>query len=65
MNKSLIVVGLGMLVAACSAVSPELGLPSVSMAANLYNPTTESDEAYFIVNVGRVPLILNADFAPE
>jgi hypothetical protein len=63
-NKALTVVGMAILVAACSANSSELGLPSASMPTNLTSTATGSDDAYFIVNVWGVPLIVSADFIP-
>lgn len=64
MNKALTVVGMAMLVAACSADSPELGFSSISTPTNLTSAATGSDGAYFIMNVWGVPLILSADFIP-
>ena len=64
MNKMLTLVGMAIFIAACSADSSELGLPSVSIPTNLNNTATDNEDASFLVHIGRVALILSTDFTP-
>ena len=66
MRNVLTQVSVAVLVAACSAVYPAQELPTVVLPTTGHSSdvVAANGDAYFVVTLGRLPLIFTTDFIP-